>query len=205
MHLTTLNLLANFDLTPKHHERKERMNDKPMFDKALLEHERAVSDTDDIYADLPAVPIKGTKSEEKRRRDNTERAGQGDRTDWKRHLHVDLPPGYRLVPDNHLGMAKKLARTKSLKAAAVRRTKLRDETGVVLNIRRTDGNATRRSELALSSGIRWDFTLHFSDHDEREAAVLDYLFRYGTARPDASDALKLTHQRTYRPIGWYSK
>ncbi|NLS01988.1 hypothetical protein HGP14_01210 [Rhizobium sp. P32RR-XVIII] len=164
-------------------------------------------DRETFEAETPALKVRRstTKSTDKRRRDNAQRAGQGDRTDWKLHLYVDPQRGFRLVPDAQLSVAKKLARAKSLKAAATRRTRIRDERGVVLNPRPTDGDAAWRSELALSSGIRWDFTLHFSDHDDKEAAGLDYLFRYGTARPDTSDAHRLTRQRTYRPLGWYSK
>lgn len=97
-------------------------------------------------AELPKAPRSATKSEAKRVRDIAARAGQGDRTDWRLHLKVHLPTGYRLTPDTDLSHAAKMARTASLKAAAKRRTKRRNSGGAPLARRSQYRSASRNGD-----------------------------------------------------------
>lgn len=133
--------------------------DQPMFDRALWEHERQADQQDHDPPEMPVTTTPATtKSEEKRRRDNVERAGQGDRIDWKRHLHIDLPSGHRLVPDNELSLTAKRVRTVSLKASAERRSKWRAGGGTVVSRRDAFRSAARAGPPKLTD--RQDQWLH---------------------------------------------
>lgn len=97
-----------------------------------IKGQEAAADRAAFEADLPdpPEPRKFTaKSEEKRLRDIAERRYQGDRVDYCQHLRVDLSYGYRIVPLDELSRGQRQIRAASLKAAAERRTKRRNEGG----------------------------------------------------------------------------
>ena len=160
-------------------------------------------DKESFEVGLPALATPASdKAERNRRKASSDRAGQGDRVDWKRHLGFGLPRRYRLVPDECLNHSTKVIRTRSLRAAAERRKRVRDEHGVVLSLSATEENRDIMSSLALSR--RWDRYDDFGDHCDEEVTFLDYLFRYGSAGRSADVGARRAHLKSdRRPIGWF--
>lgn len=162
-------------------------DDARPFDRALFLHERQAPPDDHYHDDdddsAPAI------STAKRQAKTALRASQGDRTDWKQHL-VNVP-GYRNVPDIKLSLRTKQARTLSIKAAADRREKRRENGVTVHYVRfawkrlgqsKRDQFAQSRRALAWI-GPRWDADRDFGWYDDEGGGLhLDHLFRFGTAK-----------------------
>lgn len=81
-------------------------------------------------AELTPAPRRPSKTTaEQRRKESEARASRGDRIDYRRHLLINLPPDYRIVPNEEMTQAAKRRRTASLQTAAERRTRVRQEGG----------------------------------------------------------------------------
>lgn len=171
---------------------------QPPFDRARHDHENQPVDDEDTDDSLDI----------KRKRKTALRASQGDRTDWKQHL--DMAPGCRHVPDDKMTLAKKRIRSASIRAAAVRRTKRRDELGIALHyidaawrrLSPAQRGAFDRDRKSLAFvGPRWDAEHHFGWWC---ADILDHLFRFGTrkARPRQT-YISYMRETGRRPEGWY--
>lgn len=195
------------------------MTDEPDLDWALILDEQmapqADPDHDDVGSDsVPDNDPEGSKAKAQKRQHKTAlRSGQGDRTDWKQHLHG--LPGQYLIPDALLSKRTKQARTVSLKAAAIRRTKRRDEVGIAIHyddiawkrlgqVERDQFVESRKSLPWI--GPRWDADRDFGWYREREAAHhLDHLFRFGAARAQPKQSFQDHCRQAHgqRPTGWY--
>jgi hypothetical protein len=105
------------------------------YDLHIQGQENAI-EREQVEAELPPIETPKDKAKAKKTGERSAaRANQGDRTDLTLHLKVNLPGGYRVIPNAELEHSVKLARTRSLKAAAERRTKRRDEGGTVVHRR----------------------------------------------------------------------
>lgn len=166
-------------------------DDARPFDRALFLHERETTPDDQDHDPDDALAIATVTA--KRQAKSALRASQGDRTDWKQHL-VNAP-GYRNVPDTKLSLRTKQARTSSIKAAADRREKRREE-GVPIHYAQFAwkklGQA-KRDQFDLSRkalawiGPRWDADRDFGRYSDGAdgGQHLDHLFRFGTAKAHA--------------------
>ena len=129
------------------------MAEQPIFDQVLWEHERDHSD--DTRAAIQAS-LGHSPPEERRRRISAERASQGDRIDWRRHLFVGVPKGYRVVANEELSHGSKNRRTLSLKAAAERRGRLRSGGGTLVRQEAMHRSASRhRPPILTFPQERW--------------------------------------------------
>ncbi|MER9657232.1 hypothetical protein NKJ26_27760 [Mesorhizobium sp. M0152] len=161
-------------------------DDLQPFDVALFLHERQTIQLDH-KDDANALAMATATA--KRQAKTALRASQGDRTDWKQHL-VNAP-GYRNIADTKLSLRTKQARTGSIKAAADRREKRREQ-GVTIHYDRFAwkrlGQAKReqfdQSRKALAwIGPRWDANRDFGWYDDQSVGQhLDHLFRFGSAK-----------------------
>ncbi|MBT1155690.1 hypothetical protein J1C56_08800 [Aminobacter anthyllidis] len=192
------------------------MTDDRLTDWALILHERQSPQDDPNHHDDESdsvVDCDGSKAKQRQHK-TALRSGQGDRTDWKQHLYG--LPGQRLIPDALLSIRTKQARTASLKAAALRRTKRRDDSGIPIHYSRlawrrlpqAKRDQFNQSRKALAwIGPRWDVDRDFSWYHTGDdgGEHLDQLFRFGAAQaqPKQSfqDHCKQAHGQ--RPAGWY--
>ncbi|UVK39845.1 hypothetical protein LHFGNBLO_001256 [Mesorhizobium sp. AR10] len=157
------------------------------FDRAVFLHERETPP--DVHDDDISALAMATATA-RRQAKSALRASQGDRTNWKQHL-INAP-GYRNVPDTKLSFRTKQARTHSIKAAADRREKRREQ-GVTVHYGRFAWKRlaqAKRDQFDLSRkalawiGPRWDADRDFGRYDDGEQH-LDHLFRFGTAKAHA--------------------